>query len=236
MSEDTHYQVAMTNGQVLTAFAVLLAALIAVFFAGVWLGQGSGEETPAYAYADAAAPDLPKVNGEYSFFSAEEADEPSHPKPETPVAAAQPPPSRPREPTQDRTRQPKRAEKRRSTEAVTVAEPTPPPEAMEPKQVSTTPPPAAPHAKAEPVAEAPAVTAGFTIQVFASADKAKAERLVNRLVDADFMAFLAPSENSEQAMYRVRVGPLPNRQLAETQAAELEHRWGLESWISPSAP
>ncbi|HVR28232.1 MAG TPA: SPOR domain-containing protein, partial [Thermoanaerobaculia bacterium] len=87
-----------------------------------------------------------------------------------------------------------------------------------------------------PARAAAAAEAGFHIQVLATSDRQKAQALVERLVDADFKAFLAPADEGGRVVYRVRVGPLPDRALAAGQAAELKSRWGLESWISPIAP
>ena len=77
---------------------------------------------------------------------------------------------------------------------------------------------------------------GFHIQVLATADRAKAEALVKRLVDADFKAILVPSNEGGRTLYRVRVGPFQDRSIATGAAKELETRWGLDSWISPGAP
>ena len=83
---------------------------------------------------------------------------------------------------------------------------------------------------------AAATDAGFHIQVLATSDRDKAEALVARLVDADFKAFIAPSNEGGRTMYRVRVGPFSDRAIAAGKAQELKSRWGLDSWISPGAP
>jgi cell division septation protein DedD len=77
---------------------------------------------------------------------------------------------------------------------------------------------------------------GFHIQVLATSDRDKAEALVARLVDADFKAFIVPSNEGGRTVYRVRVGPFDDRTIAAGKAEELESRWGLDSWISPGAP
>jgi hypothetical protein len=90
---------------------------------------------------------------------------------------------------------------------------------------------AAPTASSPPAAES-----GFHIQVLATSDRDKAEALVARLVDADFKAFIVPSNDGGRTTYRVRVGPFSDRAIAAGKAQELESRWGLDSWISPGAP
>ena len=72
--------------------------------------------------------------------------------------------------------------------------------------------------------------------MLATSDRDKAEALVARLVDADFKAFIVPSNEGGRTMYRVRVGPFSDRAMAAGKAQELKTRWGLDSWISPGAP
>jgi cell division septation protein DedD len=113
-----------------------------------------------------------------------------------------------------------------SDEPASAAPPSAPP------APASTPPPAS-QAAAKPAAGG---EPGFHIQVLATADRAKAEALVARLVDADFKAFIVPSNEGGRTMYRVRVGPFSDRTIAAGQAQELESRWGLDSWISPGSP
>jgi cell division septation protein DedD len=133
---------------------------------------------------------------------------------------------------------------RRRRDAARAAAAEAPPEGAGDESEAVEPPPAAP-AVQEPAAAAQAPAAapaaaqaasGFHIQVLATSDRQKAEALIDRLVDADFKAFLVPSSEGGRTVYRVRVGPFPDRALATRQAAELENRWGLDSWISPGAP
>ena len=96
---------------------------------------------------------------------------------------------------------------------------------------------AKPAAAAEPAPPAPTGDGpGFHIQVLATSDRDKAQALVARLVDADFKAFIVPSNEGSRTMYRVRVGPFSDRAMAAGKAQELKSRWGLDSWISPGAP
>ena len=101
-------------------------------------------------------------------------------------------------------------------------------------------PPPASAAKPAPAESAPPAPTGdgpgFHIQVLATSDRVKAEALVARLVDADFKAFIVPSNEGGRTVYRVRVGPFNDRAMAAGKAQELKSRWGLDSWISPGAP
>jgi cell division septation protein DedD len=118
---------------------------------------------------------------------------------------------------------------------VTAAESEPAPATAEARSGSGAAPGAAVAAAPPPSSAAPAES-GFHIQVLATSDRAKAEALVARLVDADFKAFIVPSNEGDRTTYRVRVGPFSDRAIAAGKAQELESRWGLDSWISPGAP
>ena len=72
-------------------------------------------------------------------------------------------------------------------------------------------PPPAPPAAAAAAQPAAAAESGFHIQVLATSDRDKADALVARLVDADFKAFIVPSNEGGRTMYRVRVGPFSDR-------------------------
>jgi hypothetical protein len=100
------------------------------------------------------------------------------------------------------------------------------------------PPPA--NAAVRPAASAPATadkTAASSdalhIQVLATADQAKAQALVARLVGAGFKAYIAPSDEGGRTVYRVRVGPITDRALATKSGAGAQVPLGLDSWISP---
>jgi cell division septation protein DedD len=134
----------------------------------------------------------------------------------------------------------RRAAARPGSEVADIGADDPIEAATEPTRAPPAPPPAEP--TAEPAAAAASARSavpgesGHFIQVLATADRAKAAALVDRLLDADFKAFLAPSEEGGRTVYRVRVGPFSDRALATRQAAELKTRWGLDSWIPPGAP
>ena len=276
-SEATHYQIELTSRQVLTALAVLLTCLFAVFFAGVWIGRSAAAEQAALELASVG--EESRAEGQFDFFSqttlpseggreeparrSEEGDEPSRatagpgdrsrpareemdfgpdpddeelepanpeslfedPAPSTDGEELPPPEEMGREAR--RRRAAARAEAQRSDatdESETEGED---PAADDAAGAAVAAPPAQQAAPAE---------SGFHIQVLATSDRQKAQALVERLVDADFKAFIAQASEGGRAVYRVRVGPFPDRALATRQAAELESRWGLESWISPTAP
>lgn len=233
--DETHYQIALTNRQVLTAFVALLVCLFVAFFAGVWIGRDSA----ATDVAQIASADEEPTAGrdQFEFFArtdpAAEADGAS-----TQTAALE--------------AEGKPKKKKRRSEKAESQKSLPPPEPMT-RQAETTPPPIAPLDRSEersapaPVVEArkaepppapvstPAATPSSeqaVIQVHAGTDRAQADDLVTRLKAAGYQAFLTEMDGAQP--YRVRVGPFANRDLAKARATQLSKELGLETYIPPS--
>jgi cell division septation protein DedD len=70
------------------------------------------------------------------------------------------------------------------------------------------------------------------IQVFSSHDQAQAQKVLDRLLRADYDAFLSPAEVRGIVRFRVRVGPFRDRAEAERVAANLRTDLKLETWIT----
>jgi cell division septation protein DedD len=213
--EPSYYEIALTNRQVLVAFVVLLACVLAAFFAGVWVGKGS----PAAAATEATAPEsVATPEGgtpeELTFFNdAANGTRPDlgelaeRPNPDTtlaedlgleePPAATAPPPA--------------------ATAAATA-----PPVAV---AATTAPAPPAPAATSE---AAPLAPGEVVIQVFSSKDEVQARRLTTRLKAAGFRAFLSPSGE----MYRVRIGPYTDRGRAQADATRARRDFQVDTWIT----
>jgi cell division septation protein DedD len=71
--EPSYYEIALTNGQVIVAFILLLLCLIAAFFSGVWIGRESGARMAAEQMVrNAPPPEEEKKEGknleELQFF------------------------------------------------------------------------------------------------------------------------------------------------------------------------
>jgi DedD protein len=85
----------------------------------------------------------------------------------------------------------------------------------------------------QPRAERPATaTAGQVIQVFSTPDAAQADRLVRRLGDGGYPAFLLEESLQGRTTYRVRVGPYRQQGEAQKIADELRREYRLETWIT----
>lgn len=80
-------------------------------------------------------------------------------------------------------------------------------------------------------APAPALLAGYSVQVGAFAERGAAERLAGELRAAGLPCYVTPPKAGEPSRFRVRVGPLESREDAEGVAGELKKERGLPTWI-----
>lgn len=106
--------------------------------------------------------------------------------------------------------------------------------------VAAPPPPAPPVAKAAKAkAKAPApkpapvaaTQGGFAVQVGAFGESAAAEKLVKRLQDRGYPAYVRASAAAGGSRWRVRVGPVAERSEAERLASKLEKGEKLPTWV-----
>ncbi len=92
--------------------------------------------------------------------------------------------------------------------------------------------------RAEPARPAPAQTAppatkgNFVVQLGSFGSRDNADRLVRDMSAKGFKAFVAPIRSGGRDLYRVRVGPTPDRASAEALAADLK-RVGQSGSIVP---
>lgn len=232
--EPSYYEIALTNRQVLVAFVVLLLCVLAAFMGGVWLGRSDqGARTGSMATEETSAEDLAALE-EFKFFS-EQRDDAAHPpdlsQVRRPPPPAEPPP--PDRPSRDTT----------LAEDVGQAEPTraasPPPPRMEPPPPEVTPPPPPPPkvtppppARATTPATAAEPSTGFVIQVFSTKDEAQAKKVREQLTGGGYQAYLSPVKVGSQTMYRVRIGPYPDRPAAEASAGAVNRSFKLDTWVT----
>ncbi|MGH9379083.1 MAG: SPOR domain-containing protein [Thermoanaerobaculia bacterium] len=232
--EHSYYEIALTATQMVVAFVLVLACLLAAFFAGVYVGrdgampalmadtQTAEQEAPAEETAAEGEPDA------FDFFSEGEPQEaPSPPReiaergdPSTTLledvggeggAQRQPEPSgdtRPRE------------------EPQTPAEEPP----AEPSPAEPQPPAQGPVEQQETAA--PAAGDGLIIQVFSSDNYEQAQQILERLRAGGLPAFLSPVEMNDRTMHRVRVGPYSERARAEQVAQRVRQDYRLDTWIT----
>ena len=240
--EQSYYEIALTNRQVLVAFVVLLLCVLAAFFAGVWVGRGSprseavasdSREAPPEV-ADAEAFDDPE---EFEFFADRESPEPE-PRPDLREVAENPDPET------------TLAEDLGVEDEGAESEPEPGPrtrEASAPDATSSGTSGTSPREPPERDSETPASSSAqeseihqaeiqqdeiFVIQVFSSRDEIQARRLVTRLQEGGFEAFLSPESVEGTTMHRVRIGPFRQRSRADAVAERVRDRFKLDTWVT----
>lgn len=209
--ESSYYEIALTNRQVLTIFVVLLTCLVAAFLSGVWIGRNDGGQGPVQAAA--AEPPVEQAQTqmtELNFFSEgsdrEGAGEAKARPPAPPAAEPSP-------------KAPPKAAADKKVEAKQTAAPQPAP--VKPAPTKTAP--------------AAATAGGRVIQVFSTLDVTQADKLVRRLGDGGYPAFLVEESLGGRTTYRVRVGPYEQQARAEKVADELRREYRLETWITSQA-
>lgn len=224
--EETHYQVALTNRQVLTAFVVLLMCLFVAFFAGVWIGRGARDEPVPDTIAQAGDP----TDETFRFFgeSATADSAPAGSQPASDDGGDQAPPPQVMRPKSESSEKQSTSLKPidRSTTQTAKKKPAPTPTPAK-KQTAPAPQPAKPAA----ASTTPASPSGILVQVFSGTDRQQAQGLVTRLQRAGHKAFISDAEVDGQARYRVRVGPFGSRSEAQRQATSIEKAFQLDSWI-----
>ena len=234
-ARQSYYEIALTNRQVLSVFVVLLVAVLAAFLSGMWVGresskgEGKGRVETAEAQQIEAANDPDEEPAErFDFFSrgedaanipagteatestdpATEPPEPREPEPSTPVVEA----------TMAEVADEPEPESSTPDMESTVAETADEPEVTVPEP--------------EPVAPAPVTAGTLVVQVFSSSNQVQAQGVVDRLRAGGLPALLSPVEVSGRTMYRVRIGPYVDRQVAEGIAAQVRSDYRLETWIT----
>lgn len=237
--ERSYYEIALTGTQMVVAFVLVLACLLAAFFAGVYVGrdgalpamvadtQTAEQESPAEETPQEGEPDA------FDFFSEGEPQEPPPPPreiaeradPSTTLledAGGQPEPRREPQPRGETPSQPQApAESPREQ---------PPATAEQPREQQ----PAGPAEQQEPAASTPAPASGdgLIIQVFSSDNYEQAQQILERLRAGGLPAFLSPVEMNDRTMHRVRVGPYSERARAEQVAQRVRQDYRLDTWIT----
>jgi cell division septation protein DedD len=221
--QQSYYELALTNRQVMVAFVVLLTCIFVAFFSGIWIGrqEDSQQVLEASQQTVEAAADALDL-GTLQFFS----DSGGESK-----------------------REPLKAQKAGTTlaedvgvqkarqDAATEPPAAAPPRQRQPEPAATVPaePPAPATRVAETVApssQAPPAGDLLFIQVFSSADAKQAQNLREKLLKADFAASISPVEVGGRTMHRVRIGPFGDRAEATSVADKVRREFKLDTWIT----
>ncbi len=220
-----HYQVSVTGRQAAGFFLCLLAALGLSYFFGMKTGAAAKRGLDPIA-ALTAQSDIPVPAAEPDGRGEKPAAEPT----EAPIGFVAPTPEPAREPTATVPPTP------RATPKPTVKAEPPPVE--EPKVVELAPPPTAVPTKKSAVtpvaAKEPAATKQgddlFWVQVLVTSSPEKADGLSKKLKTDGFKPDVALVPG-KKALFRVRVGPYPDRAKAEAGAKKVEKLEKLETTI-----
>jgi cell division septation protein DedD len=223
-----HYQVSVTGRQAAGFFLGLLAALGLSYFFGMKTGAAAKRGLDPIS-ALTAQSDIPVPAVEPEGRGDKSTPEPT----EAPIGFTAAAPEPKREPTVKVQPTP-----RETPKATVRKEPPPPPPLEEPKIVELAPEPTAVPAKkvaGTPVPlKAPAASEkgsdSFWVQVFVTSKPEKADSLSKKL-QADGFTPDVSQVPGKKGIFRVRVGPYPDREKAEAGAKKVEKLERLETTI-----
>jgi len=225
--DQSYYEIALTNRQVMSIFVVLLTCILLSFLGGVWLGRDAGASVEMASTQSIVAAETGEAPlEELDFFTRRdraaesETAQPTKPPGQAPGAA----------------KTERRAE---SADEVPV------------ERVVQSPAPA--RTPAENSAAQSGVKPGFeagggsrgsstgtavpvpdavVIQVFSSAEGAQAQRVVDMLRKGGYPAVLSPVEVAGRTLHRVRIGPYTDPDEARVVAESVHRTFRLETWIT----
>lgn len=205
---------------ILGMFFVFTAGSVVIFFLGIYVGKGLQESRLA---REERVVRLPVGQGDAG--SAETARESAAPASQAPAGAAA-----------SVNLAVRSAPEPIPTNPVPVATAAPLPAATPPRVVAAAEPTSAPVARSIPAAETvareelPRATAkppsggrAWSVQVNATKDEATADRLVQRLDELGYQAFIVRVRIADETWYRVRVGRFPTMEAATAVVMRLKN-------------
>ncbi len=225
--EQSYYEIALTNRQVMTIFVVLLVCVLAAFLGGVWVGRGDSAvvtTTEPAAIAAGVQPGEPPLE-ELDFFSqpaASDQVEGEASAGEDVGAASEEVASGPAQPVIIEEIGPRLEPAQEAAEAGRRARR--PPAAREaPPKVAATPVPSS--------SAGESISGSLLVQVFSSTDQEQARRVLERVRGGGYEAVILQGDVDGRPMYRVRVGPYSDREEAEKVADRIRRAYKLDTWI-----
>lgn len=258
--EPSYYEIALTNGQVIVAFVILLVCLLSAFFSGVWIGrEGFAQAQERLASNLGGQPAAPvseegRQIQELEFFDSDsreeaagpEQDQVEPPPPDQPVSndttlledfageepriETQPVPEEEPEAAPADAAPAKAPEETRAERRQRLARERE--ERQERAAAAAEPEPAATPVRASREAEPKVPKGSVVIQVFSSPDQEQAERIRDRLAKGGYKAYLSPVETGGRTMFRVRIGPYGSRSDADTAAENVRKTYKLDTWVT----
>ncbi len=235
--DQSYYEIALTNRQVMSIFVVLLVCILAAFLGGVWLGRDADAAVEIVAAQSINAGQIGDAPLEELDFFTRRDD------------AGKAADTLARAPAKSEEAQ--ASEKSVSKSAEGPASPAPENEKV-PAVVTEAPVPRAddsgapsepaarpagaesrdPGARAKSADVAAAVPESVVIQVFSSNEEAQAQRVVERLRNGGYPASLSPVEVAGRTLHRVRLGPYTDPDEAQVVAESVRRAFKLDTWIT----
>jgi DedD protein len=221
-AKKTYYQVSFTGMQALVGLAGILAALALAFFLGAKAGfEKSSPALPAQASVvppgetdssatSPAAPTSTTLSAPATVAPAVAAATPS-----TSGASAAP-------------ASPQEAPVFEDREAGISGEKAP--SRTEIAGETSGAPLAAPAGKSAPEKQA----AGYYVQILSTTSKAEASRWKGKLSAKKYRPALSAVDSSKGKMYRVRLGPYPDKEQAKKLAAKISTEFHKAAWVAPA--
>lgn len=242
--DQSYYEIALTNRQVLSIFVVLLVCVLVAFLGGVWLGKDADAAVEvASSQAILAGEDEDTPLEALDFFNRPSATGTGEtPRVESGVASAA-------EPSQAGDRKARRA-KTAAAEvpapakaALRTADPPASGDGSAGKAASTGAEPSrrdeprpAPIARESVQAAADgaadSIPASVVIQVFSSNEEAQALRVADQLRKSGYPAILSPVEVAGRTLHRVRIGPYTDSDEARVVADSVRRAFKFDTWIT----
>lgn len=220
--DQSYYEIALTNRQVMSIFVVLLTCILLSFLGGVWLGRGADASVEVASTRSIVAAETGETPlEELDFFTRRdraangEAAAPAEPLGRGPGTA-------------------KTELRSESADEVRVQRVVKPP-----ARTQSESPAARAGVKlgleasgASPAGVAAPVPDTVVIQVFSSTEGAQAQRIVDMLRKGGYPAVLSPVEVAGRTLHRVRIGPYTDPDEARVVAESVHRTFRLETWIT----
>ena len=235
----TYYQVSFTGAQALVGLVGILAALALAFF----LGAKAGFEKSAAAGSPASSVVPPGESDSSASSPAPPTSttiEPGPPAksastPATMTASTSTPPAPPQEAPVFEDREAgvpgEKAPSRTEIAGETVRTPSAAPPTKTPREK---PVPSATREEA-PASSGSRAVAGFYVQIVSTTSKAEAVRWKEKLTAKEYRAALSAVDSSKGKMYRVRLGPFPDKEQAHKLADKISAEFRKKAWVAPAS-
>lgn len=219
--DQSYYEIALTNRQVMSIFVVLLVCILVAFLGGVWLGRDADAGVEMASTQSILATDSGEAPfEELDFFTRRDDAAGVSAGPSAPATAAE--------------------EGAGGTESLggsrdeaSVVErriEKQPDRAQAPAEPAAASPESAPGDSE--AGTAASVPDSVVIQVFSSNEEAQARRVVDQLRKSGYPAILSPVVVAGRTLHRVRIGPYTDPDEAQVVAESVRRAFKLDTWIT----